>query len=73
MMVACAFFKFYKPDLNMILNIHLYVGIITTILLMLLIPESPRWLFLKYGPTSKEGIESLNYIAWFNGSNKRIP
>jgi len=39
----------------------------------LVVPESPRWLFQRDGPKSKDAINVLNYIAWFNGSSKRIP
>lgn len=39
---------------------------------MIAIPESPRWLLLK-DPNSAEGKKVLNYIAWFNGSKRRVP
>ena len=47
------------------------VGTVATLVYMLIIPESPRWLFLNN--RHDEGINNLNYIAWFNGSLKRIP
>ena len=37
-----------------------------------MVPESPRWLLMK-DPNSREGINSLNYIAWFNSSDFRVP
>lgn len=37
----------------------------------MLIPESPRWLFSNQ--KDEEGIKVMNFIAWFNGSEKRIP
>ena len=37
---------------------------------MFLAPESPYYLVTT--GKLKEGIESLNYIAWFNGSINRI-
>ena len=39
----------------------------------MIIPESPRWLFINKGNKSKEAINVLNYIAWFNGSQNRVP
>ena len=49
------------------------VGTLALILYLILVPESPRWLFQKKGANSKEGIDVLNYIAKFNGSKKRVP
>ena len=40
-------------------------------LITALCPESPKWLLLQ-GKT-KEAIDVLNYIAWFNRSKNRIP
>lgn len=46
-------------------------GIVMTILYLLIIPESPRWLF--QNNKHEDGIKVMNYIAWINGSEKRIP
>lgn len=51
-----------------------YMHIISTVFVLLyflVIPESPRWLLIN--GKLKEGIDALNYIAKFNGSNHRIP
>lgn len=49
------------------------LGVIGITMLLTLVPEAPVFYFLKEGPNSKNGIDSLNYIAWFNGSKYRIP
>lgn len=49
------------------------LGFVAGILYLLLIPESPKWIFMKQGPRSKEGIEKINYIARFNGSKHYVP
>ena len=49
------------------------LGIVCSIIYLWIIPESPRWMFLKKGGNCQEAIKNLNYIAWFNGSSYRIP
>ena len=49
-----------------------YFATAASALYIALIPESPRYLFMK-DPNSQEGIKVLNYIAWFNGSMYRVP
>jgi len=44
-----------------------------SILYLLIVPESPKWLLIKKGSRSKEAIKVLNYIAWFNGTTYRVP
>lgn len=46
-------------------------GSIAVVLYLLLVPETPCWL-LNNGQR-EEAVHSLNYIAKFNGSSKRIP
>ena len=67
------FFKFVEPDTDRVLNIGYAIGLGASILYLLLVPESPKWLLIKQGPRSKEAIKVLNYIAWFNGSTYRVP
>ena len=50
-----------------------FLGIFAAVLYLLIVPESPKWLFLTEGEESINAIKNLNYIAWFNGSNFRIP
>ena len=38
---------------------------------LIILPESPQWLFLK--GRHSNAISNLNYVAWFNGSTKFIP
>ena len=67
------FYKYYSRDAQLFLNISFVVGILNSILYILFIPESPKWLFMKKGSNSQEAIEALNYIAWFNSSNFTVP
>lgn len=53
------------------MDCYFILGTVATFLYILVVPESPRWLFLK-DPQSAEGKKVLNYIAWFNGSKKKI-
>ena len=70
---ACIFFKFFRPDEELLLKIHFWFGFAGCIVFLIFIPESPRWLFLSKGANSAEAINVLNYIAWFNGSSMIIP
>jgi len=47
--------------------------IIALVLFLTIIPESPKWLFMKKGRNNQEGIKILNYISKFNGSTKKLP
>jgi len=70
---ACSVFYFYRPNVQLVFDIHFGLGAVMFVAYCLVVPESPRWLFQRDGPKSKEAINVLNYIAWFNGSSKRIP
>jgi hypothetical protein len=63
---------FLKPDMDAILRGMWYIGTATSILYLLIVPESPRWEFM-LDSNSQEGIKIVNYIAWFNGSKFRVP
>ena len=52
---------------------YYFVGLAATILYFLLVPETPTWHFLKDGTNSQDGIAVLNYIAWLNGVEYRVP
>lgn len=65
--------KFFIKDLNVIFKWTFIIQSIAVVLYLLLIPESPKWLFYFEGPDSKRGIATLNYIAWINGSVYRVP
>ena len=65
--------KFYTRDFDLVLRIYFYFGTSLIIFYLIIIPESPKWLFIKEGSSSKKAIDILNYIAWFNGSDFRVP
>ena len=65
--------RYGHNDFNLILRYHWMVGTVAIVLYMILVPESPKWLFFKEGASSKRGIDALNYIAWMNGSMYRVP
>jgi hypothetical protein len=73
LLIACTVYMYIKPDEAMVNKYSFYIGTVACLLYLLIIPESPRWLFVKYGSNSQEAIKVLNYIAKFNGSNKIIP
>mmetsp|Transcript_8570 Transcript_8570/g.14455 ORF Transcript_8570/g.14455 Transcript_8570/m.14455 type:complete len:294 (-) Transcript_8570:913-1794(-) len=63
--------KFVTKDLVYVIQTVNLVETAAVFLYILLVPESPKWLILN-GQQAK-GIESLNYIAFVNGSSRRIP
>ena len=42
---ACLVFYFYKPNVQLIFDIHFAIGCIIFVAYCFIIPESPRWLF----------------------------
>ena len=72
-MFACAVYLFYIPDEEMVNKFMFYVGVVCITLYLIIVPESPRWLFTHFGQNSQEAIGVINYIAWFNGSTRRVP
>jgi MFS family permease len=73
LLLACSIMKFYKPSENVVNTFHFGLTVISLLLFSLVIPESPKWLFMKKGTNSRDAINILNYIAWFNGSELRVP
>ena len=71
--VSCIFYKYVTSDMNYFFSIMYIIGAITCVLYIILVPESPQWLFMNKGSNSQEAIAILNYIAKFNGSKHRIP
>lgn len=67
------FYKYFSKDAELLLQISFWVGALSSVLYLLFIPESPKWLFMKKGSNCQEGIAVLNYIAWFNGSKYVVP
>lgn len=61
-----------NSSVKLLVNMFNVMGIVGIVLFLIFIPESPRWLLLR-DPNSKQGKDILNYIAKFNGSNKRVP
>ena len=73
LLIACSIMKYYKPDETLVMQFHFGLGLFALLLFSLVIPESPKWLFMKKGTNSREAINILNYIAWFNGCELRVP
>ena len=63
----------YSRNYDFVNQVYFYFGTLSIIIYLLFIPESPKWLFVKEGASSKKAINILNYIAWFNNSEYRIP
>lgn len=73
MTVTCIFYKYIGSDMDYLFSIVFVIGVITCALYIILVPESPQWLFMNKGSNSQQAISVLNYIAKFNGSKNRIP
>ena len=71
--VILAGYLYYDPNIDNLFHLWMIIGIISYVIYVFVIPESPAWLVMKEGPNSLKAIETLNYIAWFNGSPHRIP
>ena len=63
----------YSRNYDFVNQFYFYIGTLCIIIYLLFIPESPKWLFLKEGGSSIKAINILNYIAWFNNSEYRVP
>ena len=69
--VAGGFFLFVSNDWFELYLPWVGMSVCAYLVILLFCPESPKWLLMQ-GRT-EEAIESLNYIAWFNGSGHRVP
>ena len=67
------FYLFIEPDTDTLLIFYFVIGVLSCILYVLFIPESPFWHIANEGPNSQKAIKDLNYIAWFNGSSYHLP
>jgi len=65
--------KFVVNDIDLVFKSAWVIGTIACLIYMILVPESPKWLFLQDGTRSRRAMSSLNYIAMINGSDKRVP
>ena len=65
------YYTFVEKDGVAYLEYTYWIGTVATILYLLIIPESPRWLF--QNQRNEEGIKVMNQIAAFNFSERRIP
>ena len=68
--VAGCFFLFVDNDWYPLYSTWVGMSAAAYIALLLFCVESPKWLLMQ-GRT-REAIDALNYIAWFNGSPNRI-
>ena len=72
LVITTMYLIYVDKDLVEFLRIWYIIGTTASIIFIIAIPESPRFLFMS-DPSSKRAIGIMNYIAWFNGSDKRIP
>ena len=68
---ACLFFMYVEPDIYYHFGIILVIQFVALVVLLGLRIETPRW-FLLNG-RREEAIQMLNFIAWFNGVEDRLP
>ena len=70
MSVTCFWLYFVNRDIKVINEIVFYI-VIFALLTITILPDSPRWLIINNRRT--DTIKSLNYLAKWNWSKKRIP
>ena len=68
---ACVFFIFVEPDCYYHFGIIVAIQFVGLVILLGLRIETPRWLLVN--GRRDEAIAMLNFIAWFNGAEDRIP
>lgn len=69
--LACIFTIFVSRHWFYLYSTVTILATLSYFLAMALMPESPKWLM--FIGRESEAIDSLNYIAWLNGSEFRFP
>jgi MFS family permease len=69
--VICFYFMCFGRDTDGFLWVTVLLGLLSLVLTMVFLPESPRWQ-LMHGQR-EEAIKTFNYIAQINRSATRIP
>jgi hypothetical protein len=70
MTVICSYFKFVSKEWHGLMLTATLVGTLSYLCVLIILPESPLKL-LGQGDETKAR-ETINFIAWFNGSPKRF-
>ena len=70
LLVVCLYFTAYKDWLPLYLSLSV-LGAVSYLVLMVFVPESPKWLLLK--GRQEEAISAFNKIAAINRTPNRIP
>jgi len=71
MTVLCLYFKFVSRHWTYLFYLLETLGVLSYIVLMLCVPDSPKWLLLN--GRKKEAIAAFNYMAIVNRCPERIP
>jgi MFS family permease len=50
--ISCLIYKFYTPNQDFVYELMFYIGSIACIMYILIVPESPRWVFMNKGSNS---------------------
>jgi hypothetical protein len=51
-LISCLIYKYYMPVEAFVLELMFYIGSLACFIYILVIPESPRWVFMKQGSNS---------------------
>jgi MFS family permease len=70
--LSCLYIMYVDNDVSNYLRINYALSVVGGIIFFFIIPESPKYLFMK-DSKSKKAIDNMNFIAWFNGSKFRLP
>ena len=71
LLLISAFMCFVTRDLVGVIQNYNIIGSLFIVIYLMVAPESPYFLITRN--RKEEAIKMLNYIAWFNGTEKRIP